>query len=365
MPMVYHRGRRKAIVYADGAYGLPEGKTAHDLVIFNGGLLWDIVAVVDRRNAGRDAGEVLGIEERGIPVVGSLGDALRYQPSALILGAAPVGGRLPEEWLDDIERALSLGIDVYSGLHTFLSDIPRLRRAAESSGARIVDVRKPDPSYLRIWDGSVLLTRVIRVLVAGTDCDAGKNIVTYTLYEELARRGIRACMVGTGQTMLLLGARGIVADAVPSDFVAGAVEKAVVDEAERGCEAIVVEGQAAISHEAYGHVSLGILRGAAPTHIVIAHVPGRTTRAGFEHAAKPLPVPEPREEILYLRSLNPYPDMVVAGIALNTSMLGEEDAKRLIEKYSREYLVPVTDPLRFGVSAVAERILETRVSGTP
>jgi len=359
VPMVYHEGRRKAAIYAPGAYGREEGKTGHDLVIFDGGLLWELVAVVDPVHAGRDAGEVLGLGRKGVPVVGSLREALERGAEALILGAAPVGGRLPEEWLSDIREALEHGVDVYSGLHTFLSDIEELRRAAERGGARIVDVRKPDPRYHRVWDGRVLGVEAARVLVAGTDCEAGKNIATYTLYMELRRRGVEACMIGTGQTMLLLGARGLVMDAVPSDFVAGALEQVIVEEAARGCRVMVVEGQAAVSHEAYGHVSLGILRGASPTHIVIAHVPGRRWRAAFGHAWKPLRVPEPGEEAALLKALNPYPDPVLAGITLNTSAYPVEEARRIVEEYTRTYLVPAVDPLRDGVAPIVERIVST------
>ncbi|WP_070807862.1 DUF1611 domain-containing protein [Pyrodictium occultum] len=355
--MVYHEGRRRAAVYAPGAYGREEGKTGHDLVIFDGGLLWNLVAVVDPFNAGRDAGEVLGLGRKGIPVVRSLREAIEAGAEAIILGAAPVGGRLPGEWRRDIRDALEAGLDVYSGLHTFLSDDPELREAAERGGARIVDVRKPDPRYFRVWDGRVLGTEMKRVLVAGTDCEAGKNIATYTLYRALEERGASACMIGTGQTMLLLGARGLVMDAVPSDFVAGALEQVIVEEYERGCKIAVIEGQAAVTHEAYGHVSLGILRGASPTHIVVAHVPGRRWRAAFSHAWKPLRVPEPGEELALLRALNPYPDAVLAGITLNTSAYSPEEAKRIEEEYTRTYMAPAVDPLRTEVDSIAERIL--------
>jgi uncharacterized NAD-dependent epimerase/dehydratase family protein len=357
--MVYHDGRRRAVVYAPNIYGRAEAKTAHDLVIFGGGTLWDIVAVVDPSKEGSDAGEVIGVGRRGIPIVGSIDDALGLGAEALIVGAAPVGGRLPDEWVNDIARVLEQGIDVYSGLHTFLSEIPVLREAAERGGARIVDVRKPDPRYYRVWDGRVLGVKMARVLIAGTDCDAGKNVATYTISEELARRGYKACMVGTGQTMLLLGARGLVLDAVPSDFVAGALEQIIVEEGEKGCEIAVVEGQAAISHEAYGHVSLGILRGAAPTHLVIAHVPGRRTRAAFDHAWKPLQVVEPREELALIKALNPHPDPVLAGITLNTSMYSVEEARRIEEEYTRAYMAPAVDPLRTGVKPIVDRIVGT------
>ncbi|WP_244403942.1 DUF1611 domain-containing protein [Pyrolobus fumarii] len=344
-----------AVVYAPGALGKGLGKTANDLVIYKGGERFEIVAVVDPENAGRDAGEVVGVGPRGIPVVASLEDALRYKPRAFIIGAATVGGYIPPGWKRDIIRALEEGLDVYNGLHHFLSEDPEAVEAAKKSGARIVDVRKPDKSLFRIWDGSVLKTRAKRVLVAGTDCEAGKNIATMELYLELKRRGVKACMVGTGQTMLLLGARGAVIDAIPSDFIAGVVEKFVVEADGDGCEVIVVEGQAAILHPAYGHVSLGILRGVSPTHIVLAHVPGRRVRAAFEHLG--LPMPEPEEELEMLMRLNPYPSARLAGLALNTSEHYRGKADEVAKFYEERFSAPAVDPLIHGMGKVAERII--------
>ncbi len=348
-------GRVRAVVYAPGALGKGLGKTANDLVIFEGGERFEIVAVVDPENAGRDAGEVVGVGRRGIPVVASLNEALKHKPRALIIGAATVGGYIPPGWKKDIIRALEEGLDVYNGLHHFLSEDPEAVEAARRSGARIIDVRRPDRSLLRIWDGSVLRTRAKRVLIAGTDCEAGKNIATMTLYRELRARGVKACMVGTGQTMILLGARGVVVDAVPSDFVAGVVEKLVVDSVSEGCEVVVVEGQAAILHPAYGHVSLGILRGVSPTHIVLAHVPGRKVRAAFEHLG--LPMPEPEEELEMLMRLNPYPSARLAGLALNTSEHYRGESDEVARFYEERFGVPAVDPLIHGMSRVAEVIL--------
>lgn len=357
--MIYHQGRRKAVILAEGAFGEEMGKTAHDLVIFNGGLLWELVGVIDSRLAGRDAGEVLGVGWRGIPVISSIDEAVGLGAEALLIGAAPVGGRLPEAWRKFIINAVEAGLDVYSGLHQFLSEDSIIAELAGRRGVRLVDVRKPDKSYYRVWDGSVLMLRDMkRVLVAGTDCEAGKNIATYTIYQGLVKAGVNACMVGTGQTMLMLGARGLVLDAVPSDFVAGALEKILLELYSEGCRAAVIEGQAAITHEAYGHVSLGILRGASPTHIVIAHDPTRIYRASFHHAAKPLVVPPPEQELVFLKALNPYPNAKLAGITLNTSRMTMQEAQKTIEKYRQALQVPAVDPLRNGVSDIVKEIIE-------
>jgi len=346
--------RIKAVVYAPNALGKGLGKTANDLVIYRGGERFELVAVIDPSCAGRDAGEVVGVGKREIPVVPSLDEALSYKPRAFIIGAATVGGYIPPGWKRDIIRALELGLDVYNGLHHFLTEDPEAVEAAKRGGARIYDVRKPGKSKFRIWNGSVLNARAKRILIAGTDCEVGKNIATMEVYLELKRRGVRACMVGTGQTMLLLGAEGMVVDAVPSDFVAGVVEHYVVEAVERGCEAIVVEGQASILHPAYGHVSLGILRGVSPTHVVLAHAAQRRVRTAFEET---MPLHDPSLELEAIDLLNPYPDWRLVGITVDTHLLDEKDAKRELEYWRHRLGVPATDPLRFGVREIVDQIM--------
>jgi len=348
------RGKTPAVIYAPGALGTGLGKTANDLVIYSGGERFRIVAVIDPEHAGKDAGHVVGVGRRGIPVVGSLEEALHGDPEAFIIGAATVGGYIPDGWKKDIIRSLELGMTVYNGLHHFLSEDPEAVEAARRGGGRIVDIRKPDRSRLRIWSGEVLSTPGPRILVAGTDCETGKNIASMEIYLELKRRGVRACLIGTGQTMLLLGARGMVVDAVPSDFVAGVVEGYIVEAFREGCEAVVVEGQAAVTHPAYGHVSLGILRGASPTHIVLAHAAGRRTRTAFPQR---MPLTDPRLEYEVLKLLNPYPGCRLAGMTLDTHMLGREEAEEAVRMAERVYGVPVADPIRHGVSRIVDSIL--------
>jgi uncharacterized NAD-dependent epimerase/dehydratase family protein len=63
-----------AIVYCEGAFNTPNGKTAHGLVRFC--RRYRIVAVVDSRYAGRDAGDVLDGKIVGIPVVDAIETAM-------------------------------------------------------------------------------------------------------------------------------------------------------------------------------------------------------------------------------------------------------------------------------------------------
>src|SRR3546814_12480723 len=61
----------------------------------------------------------------------------------LLIGAAPAGGMLPAGWIDDLTRALRAGLDIASGLHARLADVPELVATANAAGRRLHDVRHP------------------------------------------------------------------------------------------------------------------------------------------------------------------------------------------------------------------------------
>lgn len=271
-----------ALVYAEGAFGETAGKTANGVVAQSE--LFRVGGVIDSTCAGRDAGAVLGRElETTVPVFESVAVALEAVPdaTALILGVAPVGGGLPEEWVAGIELAIDAGCDVVSGLHVFLADEPAWATRAADAGVALVDVRKP-PEELRVADGRVEDVEAAVVLTTGTDCAVGKRTTTYELYRAARDAGLDAGWVATGQTGLMTGAdAGVVIDRVPADFVAGVVED-LVCEVGADRDLVFVEGQAALSHRAYSGVALGLLHGAFPDAVVIADDPARRRRDDFD-----------------------------------------------------------------------------------
>ena len=273
-----------AIVLAEGEFGDTGGKTANGVVMHSE--LFDVRAVIDSESAGESARTVLGAASApDAPVVASLTEALEIEPApeALIVGVAPVGGTLPEPWIETIQDAMAAGCAVVSGLHIFLDDDPEWRALADEHGVRIFDVRKPPADEtLRVADGRVddLDARV--VLVMGTDCAVGKRTTTFELYRAAVDRGIDAGWVATGQTGIMVGAqRGVVIDRVPADFTAGVVEDLVCDVA-AAHDVVFVEGQASLTHRAYSGVTLSILHGSWPDAVVLADDPQRRSRTHFE-----------------------------------------------------------------------------------
>lgn len=272
-----------AIVLAEGEFGQTGGKTANGVTSHSE--VFDVEVVIDSSKAKKSAADVLGTKAvDDVPVVASMDEALEAAPDAevLVIGVAPAGGTLPNEWVSDIRDAMAAGCDVVSGLHVFLSADPEWQSHAAEAGVNLYDVRKPPADdELRVADGRVDDLDVPVVLTMGTDCAVGKRTTTFELYREARDRGINAGWVATGQTGIMVGAHaGTVIDRVPSDFAAGTVEDLVCEVAAEH-ELVFVEGQAALSHRAYSGATLSILHGAWPDSVILADDPDRSARTHF------------------------------------------------------------------------------------
>ena len=349
------RNVKTAIILANKAFGTLQGKTANDLVIYGG--KYKIAAVIDEKKAGKDAGEVLGIGKKNIPIVRRFKDALKFKPHALIIGIAPPGGSLPEEWRSTIKEAIEKGLDIVSGLHYFFGDQPEFSDLAKRHGVRLIDLRKP-PKNLGVLK-EVLSIRVPVVAILATDAATGKNIVMMELAKEAEKRGFRVGAVATGQTMMLVrGDAGAAIDAIPGDFIPGTVARMTADVAKMGKDLIIVEGQASLSHPAYGVETLAILYGSQPDAVIIVHDPFRGTRDGFPT----MKVPSPKEEIRLIETV--FPQTKVVGIAISyiynyDGVKSNEEIRAAIKQSEKETKLPATDVQRFGVEnlfdAMAER----------
>ena len=113
-------GERRLAVLAEGQFSFHHGKTAMGVIRYGKD---PVVAVIDSTNAARSVAEYLG-PRFDIPIVDSFDDALALRPTALLIGIAPTGGRLPAEWRQVIRTAIDAGLDILSGLHTFIGDDP-------------------------------------------------------------------------------------------------------------------------------------------------------------------------------------------------------------------------------------------------
>ena len=334
------------LLLAEGFSGDPHyGKTMRGLLRYR---REDVVAILDSTRAGET--------EEGVPVVESVVDAIPLGPTTALVGVATQGGRFPPEWIAILRACVEHGLDVENGLHVFLADDPVLRGLAAERGVELRDLRRP-PAGLSTATGENLAVDATIVLTVGSDCAIGKMTVSLELDLEARRRGLRSVFVPTGQTGMAIAGWGTAVDAVVADFLAGAAERLVVEGRARGGELLWVEGQGSLLHPVYSGVALGLYHGSVPHLLVLCHEVGRTQIEGA--GGGPHPIPPLRELVeLHERLALPARPARAAAVALNTSVLGEEEeARAAIAAAEDETGLPADDPVRFGAAKLVDAVL--------
>ena len=276
-----------AIVYCQGAFNTPNGKTAHGLVRFC--RRYRVVAVVDKAYAGQDAGQVLDGKPVGIPVVASIDAALETADAAgtpashLVVGIAPDGGRLSKDARLDVIHAIEMGLNVDCGLHDFLSEDEEIARLAKTRAVTIRDIRKPPPrNKLHFFSGKIESVEALKIAVLGTDSAVGKRTTAWLIVQAFERSGVKAELIGTGQTAWMQGARySMILDSLINDFVAGEIEHAVWSAwNDTHPDVIVLEGQGSLMNPAYPG-GFELLAAGRPDVVVLQHAPARKEYDGF------------------------------------------------------------------------------------
>jgi uncharacterized NAD-dependent epimerase/dehydratase family protein len=342
------------LILADGDFSPMTSKTANSVIRY---LPERTVAVLDRQQAGKTVQQVLGFGG-DIPIVGSMAEGLALRPDAVLVGIAPQGGRLPEEWRGWLAQALDAGCDLWSGLHTFLGDDPVLAAKARGGGRKIFDLRKPPPD-LPIASGAAKAVDPYVVLTVGTDCNVGKMTAQLQLARQLNQAGLRTRFVATGQTGIMIEGWGIAVDAVIADFVAGAAERLVL-EGSANADIVLVEGQGSINHPGYSAVTLGLLHGSCPDALILCHQSTREYIGDYRPAAW-LKIPPLREYIRLYETIGSavHPTKVI-GISLNTYDMSDDAARRACDAASQETGLPATDPVRFSPDPLVDAVRRGR-----
>jgi uncharacterized NAD-dependent epimerase/dehydratase family protein len=342
-----------AVVYCEGLFGQPDGKTANGLVRHSE--KYEIVGVIDSRHAGEDAGMVLDDTANGIPVLTDLDDAIAHAgtvPDYLICGLAPASGMLSPVQKAVLLDGIARGMHIINGLHEFLNDDAEFVAASVLADVTITDVRRSKQKKdLHIFSGRIFDVTCPRIAVLGTDGSIGKRTTTTLLVQTLKARGINAVMIGTGQTALMQGEKyGVALDAVVPQFCSGELEEQVVAAFEgENPDVIVVEGQGALSHPAY-LTSAYILRGSRPAGVILQCAPKRLVLDDYPELAMPSVASE-------IKLIEAFADTKVIGITVNHESMTADEIGTTIEGLRKQFDQPVTDPLTRPLDDLADMVL--------
>jgi uncharacterized NAD-dependent epimerase/dehydratase family protein len=340
---------RRYAILAEGRFATRHAKTAHGLIRYGRD---EVAAVIDSSLAGRSVREVMPELERDAPIVSTVEEALEHSPTSVLVGLAPAGGRLPEEWMEALRRAADAGLEIVSGLHQRLAPL--------FPGGRVWDVREP-PEGVPLFSGEGFGVRPKVAHTVGTANAIGKMTATLELRRAAEAAGIRSEFVATGQTGIVIAGWGISVDAVVSDFVAGASEQLVLEAARRDPDLILVEGQGSLGHPAYSGVTLGLLHGScADCLILCADASGADVVPGVPRPA-PSRAARLYEEVAAL--VKPAP---VVAVSVNTRGLGDLEAEDFVAAVRCSTGLPAVDPFRESAARMLQAVLEapkTRAAG--
>jgi uncharacterized NAD-dependent epimerase/dehydratase family protein len=347
-----------AVVLCEDGFGRTRGKTAAGLVRHS--LRFKILGIIDSKQAGKDAGEVLDGKKNGMPIFASVEESLEKleeKPQWMIIGVATIGGMLPPEFREPVKVAIANGVGILSGLHEWLANDKEFGPLAKKHGVEIVDIRKEPPlEEMHYYKGLATKMDCVRIPILGTDAASGKRTTGIILTKELNDRGIRTSFVATGQTGLFQGSKyGVPLDAIRGDYVVGELENAIaLAYAEENPEVIIIEGQGALSHPAYVTGSRAIVSASSPSTIVLQHAPGRKYRS---YHADELHLPNSTVE-REMELIKVYAHTDVIGITLNHENLTRAEVEKLIKAYEKKYGVPACDMLVDGPSKIADAIIK-------
>ncbi len=282
----------------------------------------------------------------GLPDM-TLEEAAEAGVKTLVVGVANRGGIISDVWTQTLVRAMELGMDIASGLHNRLSDVPAISEVAQTHNRSLFDMRHPTRNF-SVGNGELRSGK--RLLTVGTDCSQGKMYTALALWKGMRARGMKADFCATGQTGIFIAGDGVSVDAIVADFVSGAVEE--ISPANDPDHWDLIEGQGSLFHPSYAGVSLGLLHGAQASHLVMCHEPNRSHMRGIPHQ----PLPSLKECI----ALNERcarltsPDARVVALAFNTSKMNDQNAQDCLNAHADKFSIPCVDPVRTGIDPILD-----------
>lgn len=336
---------KKCVIFADGCFGLFTSKIAASFLRYRPERC---VAVIDHEHAGKRVSDVIGYGG-DIPIVKDVETALQYGPEVLLIGKGLHSAQLPPGWKEPILTAIGKGLHVINCIHFRLRSDADLARAADKGGITIWETKEPVP--LELNKARVLDLQCFVAHTCGSDSNIGKKTTALEVVHEATRRGIRTGFAATGQTGVLISGTGIVVDCIPSDFVAGAAEKAVLDAAV-GNEWVVLEGQGSLNHIGASGIALALLHGGLPHALIFCH------RLGLERTkvwnTRILPIPEliRMNEML---TVFERPAKVVA-ISVNSAGLNDHEYRLETRKLEQQTGLRAVDPCREGAGILVDAL---------
>ena len=281
----------------------------------------------------------------------TLEEAKENGARTLIIGVANRGGKFSDSWKKTLCHALELKFDIASGLHNLLSNEKDLLNLSEVNECNLIDVRIPKEQF-PIGNGKKRTGK--RCLTIGTDCSVGKMYSSLAIEKEMRSREMKVSFRATGQTGILISGRGIPLDAIVADFMAGSVETLSPDNDDDHWD--IIEGQGSLFHVSYSGVTMALIHGGQPDHIILCHEPTRAHMRGLPHYD--LPTLEALYEIALPLAKISNPNCKISGICINTKNMERLEGENLKNQIEQAFKLPTVDPFIDGTKKIVDRLIQ-------
>lgn len=274
-----------------------------------------------------------------------LDEAVRLGAETFVIGVTNHSGVLNPSWHPYILSAIKHKLDIATGTHDRLSDVPEFVAAAKRTGVRLLDLRHTDTP---IPKATGLKRKGMRLLTLGTDCACGKKFTALAITRDMKARGIDCTFRGTGQTGIMISGGGFALDSIIGDYIAGAAE--LLSPTNKPNHWDIIEGQGSILHPSHAGVPLSLLHGSQPDAFIVCHEPTRTHMLGITY---PIPsIAAVRKATEYMGRLT-NPNIRCVGISINTSSF-HGNIPKLKQQLHKEHKVPVIDPVIDGTNEIID-----------
>ena len=342
---------KRAIVITDSVFDTNYAKTAHGLI--RGSDRFEVVAVIDKKFAGNDAGSLLDGNKRNIPILSSLEETLSKfnDVGYFIIGVATNGGVLTKSLLDAVKEAITFKLNIVNGLHHLLIHHKDIVALAKQYDVEMIDIRKPkELKDLHFWTGEVFNIKKPIIAVLGMDCGIGKRTTTRLLLEALNKSNIKSEMIYTGQTGWMQGSKyGFIFDTTRNDFVSGELEHAILNcYKNENPDIILLEGQSGLRNPS-GPCGLELIISGNAKQVVLVHAPARVYFDDEEEWGK---IPSVASEIEIIEKFGAK----VIGVALNINDLSEGEIPEIQSNLETTLGIPVVVPITEGVERLVSAI---------
>lgn len=337
--------KTKIVILTQGHSLGPSTKTAINMIHYRPE---KILGVLDSEQAGKTTVDIFKSKHQ-FPVKAKLSEF--PNADALLIGLAPSGGKLPEEWRVIIKEALQKNLTIISGLHTFLSDDKEFSDLVKNGKGEIFDIRKNNEK--EVADGLGFKDTCLRIHAVGNDCSLGKMVVTVEINDYLKKQKIDSKFIATGQTGIMIEGDGCPVDCVVSDFVNGSAEK--LCRAHEHHDILLVEGQGSLFHPKYSAVTLGLLHGSRPQGMIFCY---EAARKHILHMPG-FPLPDHADVIkTYENMASIMEPSKVFAIAINGKGMSKAEIKEEQKRMEDRFQMTVSDVYIDGPEILSNAVLK-------